>query len=191
MAGYNGMNYGYSYNPIPMKTPQQLQQEYSNLMQQYQTIYNTQFPNPNINNIQTNNMGQQSSSPCVSGSYTKVSGYSEVENAPTPTDGTATLFFDFEHGVFWSKKFANGQHTIQSFAFRPLNQNGDITPKEEPVLVKEEVKETIPTPNINLDDLYERLDKLENKISKITTNKQTLNKVQSSTSKQKLVDLEG
>ena len=53
-------------------------------------------------------MNISSNIPCTNGTYTKVTSYNDVENTPTPTDGTATLFFDFEHGVFWSKKFVNG-----------------------------------------------------------------------------------
>ena len=197
MAGYGGINnYGYNFSPIPMKTPQQLQQEYSNLMQQYQSLYNAQYPNTNMNNImQNSNIVNNGSNPSVQGSYTKVSGYSEVENAPTPTDGTATLFFDFEHGVFWSKKFSNGQHIIQSFAFRPLNQNGDVAnviKEQEPIITKEETMQEPEkqTPKIDLNQLYERLDKIENKLSKISS-KQNSDKIQSTTTKQKLVDLEG
>lgn len=187
MAGYGMGNYGYGYNNIPMKSPQQLQQEYSNLMQQYQNIYNTQYQN-NMP-IQSPNSGQVSSSPSISGSYTKVSNYSEVENAPTPTDGTANLFFDFEHGVFWSKKFANGQHTIQSFTFRPLNQNGDVTPSKEseqaPVKEDNNIIQEPVFKEIDLSGVYERLDKIENKLSKLGTTKNT------SSGKQKLLNLEG
>ena len=194
MAGYGLNNYGYNYNPIPMKTPQQLQQEYSNLMQQYQNIYNSQYTPANVNNMQMQpNTNLGNTSPSIQGAYTKVSGYSEVENAPTPTDGTATLFFDFEHGVFWSKKFANGQHTIQSFTFRPLNQNGDIISniKEEQVAIKEDPKQVeIPNTNIDLNELYERLSNIENKLGKMTAPKQTATKT-SAVNKQKLIDLEG
>lgn len=178
------MNYNLynPYNIIPTKTPQQLQNEYSNLLQQYQGMYNNLNGINNQNNIP--NSTPSVNVPSTNGTYTKVSSYNEVENYPTPTDGTATLFFDFEHGVFWSKKFSNGQHIIQSFAFRPLNQNGDITKQEvETKSNKEEVAEVTeiapetPKQDYKYNELVERLEKLENKFLRLNSSKQNKSRI--------------
>lgn len=168
------MNYNMFGNYSFGRTPQQLQQEYSNLMQQYQNLYGA-------NNQQNQSLNISSNIPSTNGTYTKVSSYNEVENFPTSTDGTATLFFDFEHGVFWSKKFVNGQHTIQAFTFRPLNQNADAQ-KTETNIVKEvarEQTEMVTEPSkedIYYNELSERLEKLETKVSKLSNTQSRSNK---------------
>lgn len=102
-------------------------------------LFGGQLPNVNIDNLyaqykqaqaqmqaQMNNMNAQPSvniNPAMGqrGTWLQVRDYKEVENYPVPTDGTPTLFFDFEHGMFYSKKFANGQCCIQDFYFGPTS----------------------------------------------------------------------
>jgi len=63
---------------------------------------------------------QNTNGKSMSGAYFSVSNYSEVEQSSTPIDGTASLFFDFSNGTFWSKKFVNGRHEIQAYYFKPI-----------------------------------------------------------------------
>lgn len=54
------------------------------------------------------------------GEYVNVKSVDEMHSAATRLDGTPTLFIDEEHGVFWSKKYVNGSHSVQAFSFAPL-----------------------------------------------------------------------
>lgn len=141
------------------KTPQQLQAELAAMLQgQYAPIYNA---------YQQNVQSPISNQPCTSGMYDKVSNYQEVENYPTPTNGTAVLLFNYEQGIFYSKKFVNGQSVIQPFTFIPLNSNNNndnIQPEE----VKQTTEEKI---LIALENLTDRVAKLETAKTKTKTSK--------------------
>jgi hypothetical protein len=158
------------YNPYgALKTPEQLSQEYAAMMQQYQTMYRNLNPVPN--NIYNNQTVQQNAV-STAGDYRIVDKYEEVENTPTRLDGTASLFFDFDNMVFWSKKFVNGQHAIQSYKFMPINNNSEPTPTLEEDSPNE--TESFETKVLSLlEDLNSRVQYLEdcskpknNKISK-------------------------
>lgn len=139
-------------------------------MQQYQNMYRNInpaiSPNNNFNNYTPTNQTAVS----VSGDYKIIEKYAEVENTPTRLDGTATLFFDFDNMVFWSKKFVNGQHAIQSYKFLPINNNTDVPT----VTQVDEASEPQPKHNLDnvLDEILGRLKALEDSKTKSTrTNK--------------------
>lgn len=73
-----------------------------------------------------------------------ISDYSEVLNAPAPTNGTAILFANLEQGMLWSKKIIQGQAYIQGYKIAPINLEG--APKSNDDIIKQ---------------IMERLDKLE------------------------------
>ena len=168
----------YNYSPygMSMKTPEQLNQEYAQLMQQYQNMYravNMQGPPQ----MQMQNLSNQSAV-STSGDYKIVEKYADVENTPTRLDGTASLFFDFTNMVFWSKKFINGQHAIQAYKFMPINTTGDNPEnKSEPVK-----QESTAADNSLLESILDRLtaleESLQNKSTKdeIISNKQITKK---------------
>lgn len=144
----------YNYNNFQPKTPQQLQAELTSMLQgQYAPVYNA-FQQQNMQSPIQNK-------PSTSGIYDQVSSYQEVENYPTPTDGTAVLLFNFGNGVFYSKKFVNGQSTIQPFTFMPLNSSSidEKSNGNEIASRDEEIPEYIKA-------LINRIDKIENSISK-------------------------
>lgn len=155
------MNYNpYAYTPYQPKSPQQLQAEINTMLQTQYTPY--------FNALQQQQQNVQSpipNQPCTSGMYDKVTSYQDVENYPTPTNGTAVLLFNYEQGVFYSKKFVNGQSVIQTFTFIPLNNN-DNKVEEQPQSTEEKIL-------AYLDSLSERLTKLETRKPRTTTKKET------------------
>ena len=166
------MNNFYNAHYAPLKTPEQINQEYNQIMQQYQNMYRNINPaiTPN-NNFNPNYTPPTTTQNAVSvaGDYRIVEKYSEVENTPTRLDGTASLFFDFDNMVFWSKKFVNGQHAIQSYKFMPINNNTDVNIAS----VEEPAAENKPKSELEgvLTEILARLKALEEKQTK--TNKNT------------------
>lgn len=152
----NYNSYGVPNYGVQPKSPQQLMDEYANTMAQYQAMMSGQAKQPPIM--------PQNTSVSERGQFVKVASFEEVKDYPTSLDGTATLFFDFEHRVFWSKKFLNGSHAIQAFKFEPINSAETSTAKEEEVDYTKEL-EAIPDPTT------ERLDKLEKMIESLIVKK--------------------
>lgn len=150
------MNY---YNPWGMPTPGIPNNNNANIDNLYAAYKQMQMqmqnpvsqPSMNVNPA----MGQR-------GTWQQVKEYKDVENCPVPTDGTPTLFFDFDHGVFYSKKFVNGQCCIQDFYFGPTGSNG--TAKDESPLLND-----LPVQNNNteplLTALLEKFNDLEKKVN--------------------------
>ncbi|MEG2924495.1 MAG: hypothetical protein RR848_08495 [Oscillospiraceae bacterium] len=140
------------YAPYGMqqKSPQQMQEELNQLMAQYSNMFNA-VPN-----------GQPQKAAAVGdkGEFVKVANFQEVEEYPTRLDGTATLLFDFNNRVFWSKKFANGGHSIQAFKFEPVNNAEPVKSDTETDYTK--ILEDMP------DATEERFSKLENSISELS-----------------------
>ena len=121
---YNPWNpYGVPPAPAPMANPNanidNLYNTYKQMQSQMMGMQQQQQPPMNVNPA----MGQR-------GTWMQVHEYKEVESYPVPTDGTPSLFFDFDHGMFYSKKFANGQCCIQDFYFGPTNGSGGATTPE-------------------------------------------------------------
>lgn len=103
-----------------MKSPEQIQQEMNNLMQQYNNMYRNMNMAP-----QMNTPAQIVSDTFASrrkGEYSEVLDPSEVESASVPMDGTPRLFFDFKNKRFWSKKYENGQTYVTPYSFMSLMQ---------------------------------------------------------------------
>ena len=160
------------HNPYgaALKTPEQINQEYNQIMQQYQNMYRNINPVMQLNNGFNNNYNNVvTSQPAVSvsGDYKIIEKYAEVENTPTSLDGTASLFFDFDNMVFWSKKFVNGQHAVQAYKFMPINNNTESSTAVQP----EEVVDAKPKHDLDivLDEILVRLKTLEE--NKTKTNK--------------------
>lgn len=135
-----------NYNPFftgatPIKSPEQIQNEYSQLMNQYQNIFNRQQP-----------MQSQNQAMSYNGTYQYVNSYEEVANAPVPTDGTAKLFIHWDSKTMWAKKFVDGKHNIQTYIFDVYNGNTNAPSGENPV---DSIKE-----------LSDRLSRLENEMLK-------------------------
>lgn len=137
------------------KTPEQLQMEYNNLMQQYQGAFNRN--NPMFSYPQTN---MQTPALSNKGTYQYVKDIKEVENTPVALDGSASLFFDFDNGVFWSKKYENGQHKIQTFIFKAYNGNEPLNSGENKADKGEKEPDKIKL-------LEERISKLESNLNKV------------------------
>lgn len=104
-----------------MKSPEQIQQEINQLMQQYNSMYQNMS-----NRMQTNEPAQIVNDTFANrrrGEYSEVHDPSEVEQASVPMDGTPRLFFDFKNKRFWAKKYENGQTYITPYSFGSLMQN--------------------------------------------------------------------
>lgn len=103
-----------------MKSPEQIQQEMNQLIQQYNNMYQ------NMNNRPMTEPAQIVNDTFANrrrGEYSEVHDPSEVEQASVPMDGTPRLFFDFKNKRFWAKKYENGQTYITPYSFGSLMQN--------------------------------------------------------------------
>jgi hypothetical protein len=124
----NGMMpnpYGVYGAPMPNYNPNvnaSIDNMYAAYKQSQAQMMGNNQPSMNVNP----SMGQR-------GVWIQVHDYKEVENYPVPADGTPTLFFDFEHGMFYSKKFVNGQCCVQDFYFGSTAGNVKQQ-KEEPTV---------------------------------------------------------
>ena len=130
-------------------SPQYYQQQFDSQLQQYNALYNQ-----NKNITTTGFVGQY------------VNSYEEVEKGQVNINGIPTMYV--ANGVFWIKKFVNGQAYINAYKFEPMNNIG------EP-----QTNNTNNTNNINsiesnaifesisqsLEKINERLSALENKES--------------------------
>lgn len=144
-------------------SPQQYADEFGRLMQSYNNVYNQYNPayTPAPAPVPTPPPAP------TGGEWRYVKSLEEVENTPTRVDGTATLLVDFSNGVFWSKKFNNGQHIIQAYKFMPLNTSKeDIPPAEEKKLVDN---------NDVLASIIKRLDNIEDRLPKQKEKKEDVN----------------
>lgn len=154
------MNYNNPYAGGQPKSPQQLQAELmAALNGQYAPMYNA-YQQQNVQSPIPNQ-------PCTSGMYDKVTTYQDVENYPTPTNGTAVLLFNYEQGVFYSKKFVNGQSVIQPFTFMPLNSSSSTETQ-----VNEEKPQTFEDKVLTaMQGLSDRIAQLENAKTKSKSGK--------------------
>ena len=87
---------------------QDFQQQFENAMNQYKNVYNQQ-----MNTTTNGNSG-------FVGQY--VNSYDEVEKAQVPMNGMPTMFVG--DGIFWIKKFVNGQPYISAYKFESINNVG-------------------------------------------------------------------
>lgn len=148
---------GNNFNPYMMPGMMSVGQtpNIDNLYAQYKNMQAQMNAQPSVNVNPA--MGQR-------GIWVQIREYKEVENSPVPTDGTPMLFFDYEHGVFYSKKFANGQCCIQDFYFGPTNGSSNSNKEEE----------AMPAPQVNSDmnplfsALFDKLDELSKQIGALS-----------------------
>ena len=91
-------------------SPQYFQQQFDNAMNQYKNVYNQQ-----MNTTTNGNSG-------FVGQY--VNSYDEVEKAQVPMNGMPTMFVG--DGIFWIKKFVNGQPYISAYKFESINNGFSI-----------------------------------------------------------------
>jgi hypothetical protein len=160
--------------------------------------YGAPIPNYNANNSidqlynsykQMQSQMQSNVQPTVNpsmgqrGIFIQISDYKEVENYPVPTDGTPTLFFDFVHYVFYSKKFANGQCSIQSFVFSPMNGNGTSSSDTDNKVEENKQNDNAETQDSNINPDKETLniilEKIDETNKKVASLDRKVNKLQS------------
>ena len=94
-------------------SPQYFQQQFDSQMQQYSNLYNQNKAMP----IGAGFVGQY------------VNSYEEVEKAQVSINGTPTMFV--ANGLFWVKKFVNGQPYISAYRFEPMNNIGEPQEKQQ------------------------------------------------------------
>lgn len=165
---FYGNGYGYGYNPADDNIDQiyntyKQQQLQRQQRQQQMFANNSLYNNGYINTPPSNNpIGQQ-------GIFKQVREYKEVENASVAADGTPTLFFDFQHGIFYSKKYVEGRCTIQPYSFAPINN----TPDNEPISTNSESEASaMPTVSeVTLSAILSKLDELTQRIEKLEPKK--------------------
>ena len=119
-------------------SPQYYQQQFDSQMQQYSNLYNQ-----NRNIATTGFVGQY------------VSSYDEVEKGQVNMNGIPTMYV--ADGVFWIKKFVNGQAYINAYKFEPLNNSGEPQQTNN----QTEINTVFEALNQTLDKINERLTALE------------------------------
>jgi hypothetical protein len=124
-------------------SPQYYQSQFDNVMNQYKNIYNqTQIPN-----TQNGFVGQY------------VTTYEEVEKAQVSMSGIPTMFV--ADGVFWIKKFVNGQPYISAFKFEPINNVGEPKQQEQGVNTNSQLETILGGLESAINNINDRLSKLE------------------------------
>lgn len=152
---FNPYAMGGQYTPNVNQSLNQLQ----NLLGQYQ-------------NMQQSNYRNQQVAMSNQGRWLYVNDYNDVLTYPTPQDGSAYLFVNLDKGLLWSKKFVDGQNSIQAFSIQPFNNIGELPQKE----VEKEMPKEDNDLKIILDEitkLSERIGVLENGYKRPTNEKST------------------
>ena len=129
-------------------SPQYFQQQFDNAMNQYKNVYNLQM------NATTNgNSG-------FVGQY--VNSYDEVEKAQVPMNGMPTMFVG--DGIFWIKKFVNGQPYISAYKFESINNVGqpqNDNQQSNQTNSEPDIKTYLQAMEKGINNLNDRLEKLE------------------------------
>ena len=118
-------------------SPQYYQQQFDSQLQQYANLYNQNKP------INTGFVGQY------------VNSYEEVEKGQVNMNGIPTMYVS--NGVFWIKKFVNGQSYITAYKFEPMNNVGEPQ-QQEPTTENNTIIEAI---SKSLEQINARLEALE------------------------------
>lgn len=127
-------------------SPQYFQQQFDQAMNQYKNIYSQQ-----TNNMTNGNAG-------FVGQY--VNSYDEVEKAQVPMNGMPTMFVG--DGIFWIKKFVNGQPYISAYKFESINNVGQPqNTQQEQTNNDSDIKTYLQAMEKGINNLNERLEKLE------------------------------
>lgn len=129
-----------NYNP--QFNPQYFQQQFDQAMNQYKNMYNQ---STNYNN--TGFVGQY------------VNSYDEVEKAQVPMNGTPTMFVG--DGVFWIKKFVNGQPYISAYKFEGINNVGQPVEQQNNQNNNNDIAVVLKAMEESINTLNERLEKIE------------------------------
>lgn len=129
-------------------SPQYFQQQFDQAMNQYKNIYSQQ-----MNNATNGNTG-------FVGQY--VNSYDEVEKAQVPMNGMPTMFVG--DGIFWIKKFVNGQPYISAYKFESINNVGqpqNDNQQSNQTNNEPDIKTYLQAMEKGINNLNERLEKLE------------------------------
>lgn len=129
-------------------SPQYFQQQFDNAMSQYKNIYNQQ-----MNTTTNGNSG-------FVGQY--VNSYDEVEKAQVPMNGMPTMFVG--DGIFWIKKFVNGQPYISAYKFESINNVGqpqNDNQQSNQTNSEPDIKTYLQAMEKGINNLNDRLEKLE------------------------------
>ena len=118
-------------------SPQYYQQQFDSQLQQYSNLYNQ---NRNVN---AGFIGQY------------VNSYEEVEKGQVNMNGIPTMYVS--NGVFWIKKFVNGQSYITAYKFESMNNVGEPQ-QQEPTTENNTIIEAI---SKSLEQINARLEALE------------------------------
>lgn len=118
-------------------SPQYYQQQFDSQLQQYSNLYNQ---NRNVN---AGFIGQY------------VNSYEEVEKGQVNMNGIPTMYVS--NGVFWIKKFVNGQSYITAYKFEPMNNVGEPQ-QQDPTTENNTIIEAI---SKSLEQINARLEALE------------------------------
>ena len=129
-------------------SPQYFQQQFDNAMNQYKNVYNQQ-----MNTTTNGNSG-------FVGQY--VNSYDEVEKAQVPMNGMPTMFVG--DGIFWIKKFVNGQPYISAYKFESINNVGqpqNDNQQSNQTNIEPDIKTYLQAMEKGINNLNDRLEKLE------------------------------
>lgn len=129
-------------------SPQYFQQQFDQAMNQYKNIYSQQ-----TNNATNGNTG-------FVGQY--VNSYDEVEKAQVPMNGMPTMFVG--DGIFWIKKFVNGQPYISAYKFESINNVGqpqNDNQQSNQTNSEPDIKTYLQAMEKGINNLNDRLEKLE------------------------------
>lgn len=125
------------------QNPQYYQNQFDNVMNQYRNIYNqAQMPM-----TQNGFVGQY------------INSYEEVEKAQVSMNGTPTMFVG--NGVFWIKKFVNGQPYISAYKFEAINNVGEPKQQETSNNTNSQLETILGGLEHAINNINDRLSKLE------------------------------
>ena len=120
-----------------------LQNQFDSVMNQYKNMYNqAQMPM-----TQNGFVGQY------------INSYEEVEKAQVSMNGTPTMFVG--NGVFWIKKFVNGQPYISAYKFEPINNVGEPKQQEQGNNTNSQLETILGGLEHAINNINDRLSKLE------------------------------
>lgn len=142
--------YGNNYFPYS-KTPQQLREEIDNSMKEYTNLYNQNqqfYPQP------------QMSPDVFNWKYTD-NGEEEIKTLQVPVNGNPFILIG--NGIFWVKKFKNGQTYVNAYSFSALNNTGEPSVQNSTVENKEkdDISSQLNKMMEMIGDLHSRLNKIE------------------------------
>lgn len=125
------------------QNPQYYQNQFDSVMNQYKNMFNqAQMPV-----TQNGFVGQY------------INSYEEVEKAQVSMNGTPTMFVG--NGVFWIKKFVNGQPYISAYKFEAINNVGEPKQQEQGNNTNSQLETILSGLESAINNINDRLSKLE------------------------------